>query len=572
MATRWARFARGWLTAVAAVLVAALSHMFHLLFGLGGSAGSMTVAGHHGAATVIVGAASASPVSPGAGWMWLAHALAAVVTIVALRRGERTFWALVELARTALVAVVIALGIVLPPLCTVRVRAARHLTFVPFDLAVLLSPMRHRGPPLAARRLLAPALLARHVRPRPFDTEHIDLAPATVSMRFTDDIMQLGAIGIDLATKAGPTAVAEPLNGTQTVPFYGVHQAGIDTVPQSNATLIALDLDPGIDAPALRRLLKILTSDAARLSQGEAELAGSEPELADAPARLTVTFGFGPGLVAQADGIAPSWLRPLPAFGIDRLDPAWADGDLLLQIAADDALTVAHATRMLRKDSRSFATVQWVQTGFRRAPGTVKPGTVKPGTTMRNLFGQVDGTVKFVPGTPDFERLVWGHADNPTWLHGGTGFVLRRIAMQLDKWDGLDRAGREASVRRTLRNGAPLTGVNETDEPDFDAKTNIGFPVIAEFSHLRRARSENPDERMLRRGYNYDDLPTAGSVSNSGLLFITFQADVDAQFVPIRRRLDALDLLNEWTAPTGSAVFAIPPGCAAGGYIGDTLF
>ncbi|MDJ0337858.1 Dyp-type peroxidase [Cryobacterium sp. PH31-O1] len=377
----------------------------------------------------------------------------------------------------------------------------------------------------------------------------------------------VGAVGIDLAMKAGPTAVAEPLNGTATVPFYGVHQAGIDTVPQSNATLIALDLAPGTDAQALRRLLKILTSDAARLSQGEPALADSEPELAGAPARLTVTFGFGPGLVATAGGTAPSWLRPLPAFGIDRLDPAWADGDLLLQIAADDALTVAHATRMLLKDSRSFASVRWVQTGFRRAPGSVKPGT-----TMRNLFGQVDGTVNFVPGTADFERLVWGNADNPAWLHGGTGFVLRRVAMQLDKWDKLDRSGREASVGRTLSNGAPLTGVNETDAPDFAAKTAIGFPVIPEFSHLRRARSENPDERILRRGYNYDDLPTNDSVSNSGLLFITFQADVDAQFVPIQRRLDALDLLNEWTTPIGSAVFAIPPGCAVGGYIGDTLF
>lgn len=196
MKTRWARFARGWLTAVVAVLVAALSHLaaggnapapvsialalafagmlsvalagknlslvklsisvgfsqllFHLLFGLGGTAGSMTVAGHHGSATVIVGAASASPSMHDSGWMWLAHTLAAVVTIVALRRGERAFWALVELARTALVAVFIALGIVLPtPGGAARVRAALHRVFVPTNLAVLLSPMRRRGPPVA---------------------------------------------------------------------------------------------------------------------------------------------------------------------------------------------------------------------------------------------------------------------------------------------------------------------------------------------------------------------------------------------------------------------------------------
>ena len=115
------------------------------------------------------------------------------------------------------------------------------------------------------------------------------------------------------------------------------------------------------------------------------------------PARLTVTFGFGPGFVSRAGAsdAAPDWLGPLPAFTIDRLEPAWNDGDLLLQIAADDAFTVAHAARMLLKDSRSFATVRWTQTGFRRAHGSEKPGT-----TMRNLFGQVDGTVNLTRARP----------------------------------------------------------------------------------------------------------------------------------------------------------------------------
>ncbi|MBC7762474.1 MAG: Dyp-type peroxidase, partial [Candidatus Saccharibacteria bacterium] len=366
---------------------------------------------------------------------------------------------------------------------------------------------------------------------------------------------------------SSPASVVAPLNGAESVPFFGLHQAGIETPPQGHASLVALNLRDTVDRAALKRMMRILTGDAARLTQGEGALADSEPELAVTPARLTITFGFGPGLVSRAAGEAPGWLRPLPAFGVDRLDPAWGDGDLLLQIAADDALTVAHATRMLLKDSRSFGTVRWLQTGFRRAPGSVKPGT-----TMRNLFGQVDGTVNFVPGTPDFERLVWGSADNPGWMLGGTGFVLRRIAMDLDKWDKLDRSGREASVGRTLSNGAPLTGTNETDAPDFAAKTAVGFRVIPEFSHLRRARSENPDERILRRGYNYDDTPTGGSVPNSGLLFVAFQSDVDAQFVPIQRRIDSLDLLNVWITPIGSAVFAIPPGCVTGGYIGDTLF
>ena len=369
------------------------------------------------------------------------------------------------------------------------------------------------------------------------------------------------AIGADLAIQSAQQQPAEPeLNGASTVPFFGAHQSGIATPAQASATFVALDLLAETDRAALIRLMRILSDDAARLTQGVAALADSEPELAVVPARLTVTFGFGPGLVARAGGSGPTWLRSLPAFAIDLLESGWSDGDLLIQIAADDPLTVAHATRMLLKDTRSFATVRWTQQGFRRAYGSETAGT-----TMRNLFGQVDGTSNVAPGTPEFESAVWNTSG---WLAGGTGMVVRRTSMNLDKWDRLDRSGREQSVGRTLANGAPLTGLTETDEPDFEAKTSIGFPVIPEFSHVRRARG---DETIFRRGYNYDDHPVGGAVSNSGLIFVSFQADVDAQFVPIQQRLADLDLLNEWTTPIGSAVFAIPPGCAEGGFIGETL-
>lgn len=381
------------------------------------------------------------------------------------------------------------------------------------------------------------------------------------------------AIGADqllrVADAPAQAESAEPeglIPGADVVPFHGAHQAGIATPPQAHATLIALDLRDGVDREALRRLMQLLTDDAARLTRGEPALADSEPELARVPANLTVTFGFGPEFVRRASTAAtqsPAWLRPLPAFGIDRLEPSWSDGDLLLQIAADDPFTVAHAQRMLLKDTRSFATVRWTQPGFRRARGSEAPGT-----TMRNLFGQIDGTVNPAPPTVDFEQLVWMRDGV---FAGGTGMVVRRIRMDLDKWDRLDRGGREQSVGRTLSSGAPLTGQAEHDEPDFAAKNAAGFPVIAEFSHIRRARSDNRGERFFRRAYNYDDAPTGDEVSNSGLLFIAFQADVDAQFVPIQRRLDELDLLNEWTTPIGSAVFVVPPGCAEGGYVGEGI-
>lgn len=265
--------------------------------------------------------------------------------------------------------------------------------------------------------------------------------------------------GNERADAAGGAAVPAIAVGDAIVPFHGVHQAGIETSPQAHALFIALDLLPEVDAAALRRMLRVLSDDAARVTQGRAPLADTEPELAEVPARLTVTFGFGPGLVARAGTEAPAWLRPLPPFGIDRLEPRWNDGDLLLQLGADDAVTVSHAARMLLKDARSFATVRWSQRGFRRAAGAEPEGR-----TMRNLFGQLDGTVNPKPGTEDFDELVWS-AGQPAWMAGGTSMVLRRIAMDLDGWDRVDRPGREASVGRRLASGAPLTGSASTTSP-----------------------------------------------------------------------------------------------------------
>ncbi|MGO1831870.1 MAG: Dyp-type peroxidase [Brevibacterium yomogidense] len=380
----------------------------------------------------------------------------------------------------------------------------------------------------------------------------------------------LAALGADFAGRRldarSAGEAAGPLNGELRVPFFGPHQAGVTVDPQTHATYVALDLREDVDQQRLRRLMGILTEDAARLTQGVPALADSEPELGTVPARLTITFGFGTQLVDRAAGRAqnPAWLRPLPAFGIDRLEDRWSGGDLLLQFNADDPFTIAHAVRMLLKDARNSTTVRWVQQGFRRAHGSERPGT-----TMRNLFGQVDGTVNPNPTDSDFDTLVWS---SEGWLAGGTSMVLRRIAMDVDKWDELDRPGREQSIGRTLSNGAPLTGTHEHDEPDFEARTPIGFPVIPEFSHIARARTPDLSQRIHRRAYNYDDPPTGEEISNTGLLFVSYQADVDKQFVPVQKRLDELDLLNEWTTPIGSAVFAIPPGCAEDGYIGDTLF
>ena len=349
-------------------------------------------------------------------------------------------------------------------------------------------------------------------------------------------------------------------------PFHGPRQAGIATEPQAHAAFVAFTLRPGTDRAALGRMLRLLTDDAARLTQGRPALADTEPELGLLPARLTVTFGFGPGLYTAAglDDRRPASVAPLPSFRIDRLQPRWSGGDLLLQICADDPVTVAHAQRVLVKDSRPFANVRWLQQGFRRGAG-VEPG----GRTQRNLFGQLDGTANPRPGGP-LETAVWV-PDGPPWLRDGSTLVVRRISMNLETWDLLGRADRELAVGRRLDTGAPLTGDAEHDTPDFAATGPNGLTVIPDFSHLTRTHVGDDRLKILRRPYNYDGLPTAEGHADAGLIFASYQADVARQFLPIQRRLAERDLLNEWTTPIGSAVFAVPPGCPDGGWIGQQL-
>ena len=383
----------------------------------------------------------------------------------------------------------------------------------------------------------------------------------------------LGAVGgaalaLGAARLASPLPSAESAGaaGRATTPFRGAHQPGVITEAQAHATFVAFDLLDGADREALVRLMRVWTDDIERLASGRPGLADVEPELAATPAGLTVTVGYGPGFLAAA-GLArraPDWLAPLPAFGVDRLEGRWSDGDALLQVCADDPLTVAHAVRVLTRGAQTFAAVRWVQHGFRHAAGSHAPGT-----TMRNLMGQLDGSRNLRGGTDD--ALIWCGSDQQDWLTAGTAVIVRRIAMDLDGWEQLGRSEREAVIGRRLADGSPLTGSQEHDEPDLSAKSPLGLPVIDMFAHIRRAVSDNPDERFLRRSYNYDEPPTTGQHSNSGLVFVAYAADPVRQFVPIQSRLDELDLLNRWTTPIGSAVFAVPPGARTGEYLGERL-
>lgn len=374
-----------------------------------------------------------------------------------------------------------------------------------------------------------------------------------------------GAIG-GADDSGAPDAVREGTPfGTTTLPCHGTHQAGVTTPPGAHIRFVAYQLRPETDAAALRRMFRILTGDIEGLTTGDSPLADPEPELAARPARLTITVGVGAELVNRVrPEQRPAWLAPLPAFSRDRLGGGYDDGDLLLIVQADDTMPLAHAHRMLHRDLTGFADPLWSQQGFRGARGADESGR-----TMRNLMGQVDGTVNPAPDDEDFASLVWLGADTG-WLSGGSALVLRRIRMELDTWDMVDRPGREASIGRRLSDGSPLSAPEgEGDEhtpADFAAKNKRGFSAIPVAAHIRRAHSSDPSERIFRRAANYDD------GSESGLLFACYQRDPLTQFVPIQQRLDEADVLNEWVTHVGSSVFAVLPGFESGQMLGQSLF
>lgn len=365
---------------------------------------------------------------------------------------------------------------------------------------------------------------------------------------------------------------AEPVAegfGSAAEPFHGRHQSGVATPPQAHAQFVALDLRPASGRGArdtLAAVLRLWTSDAARLTQGRPALADTEPELALRPARLTVTVGLGPAVFDRVGltQLQPPTLSVLPDFRTDRLEPRWCGGDVLLQICSDDPMVVAHTARVLLKNVRSMTVVRWRQSGFRNAHGSDRPGG-----SMRNLMGQVDGTVNLHDAAA-FDRHVWDDGGQQPWFAGGTVVVLRRIRAEMDAWDELDRASKEFTVGRRLDTGAPLTGSRESDEPDLAASRN-GIPVIPPNAHIALARHRTDDEQFLRRPYNYDDPPTGPLLTDSGLLFAAYQRDPQRQFIPVQHRLAASDALNEWVTTVGSATFAMLPGVSADGYLGQPL-
>ncbi len=383
------------------------------------------------------------------------------------------------------------------------------------------------------------------------------------------------------ATRSGAT------HGADTVPLVGPHQAGVTTPPQERLMFAAFDLTV-TTATELRDLLRSWTQAAALMTAGRpVGPPGGAPDVAPADtgeavdlpaARLTLTFGLGPGVFLQDGhdrfGLAsrrPRALTPIGPLPGDRLEPAISGGDLCVQACADDPQVAFHAVRDLARIGRGAVVMRWTQLGFGRAASTSKS---QP--TPRNLQGFKDGTNNLeAADAAEMRRFVWVGDDEPqAWMRGGTYVVTRRIRMFIEKWDGSELSDQQDTIGRYKLSGAPLGEHAEHDPVNLKARGPNGKLVIPADAHIREAsHATNDGVRILRRGYSFTDgIDPATGELDAGLFFVCFQRDPHAQFAVLQRRLAASDALNEYIRHTSSAVFAVPTGIRRGGYVAEGLF
>jgi deferrochelatase/peroxidase EfeB len=362
-------------------------------------------------------------------------------------------------------------------------------------------------------------------------------------------------------------------------PFEGIHQAGI-LEPAQRVGLVAAFLVTATDRAALERMFRTLTATIRALVTGDEAPAGrgsrdgivSTPYengvLGPAPVqdRLTVTVSVGADLFDERFGleaVKPARLRPMDEFGNDDLDRAQCDGDLLLQICADNHDTALNALRLLMRATRADLQMVWRKEGFTSPP--------RPSGTPRNLFGFRDGTAnhEVLDSAELTERIVWTKpgGDEPAWVAGGTYHVVRLIRMFVEFWDRISLNEQHRIIGRDRDTGAPLesrdapvAGREEFQTPDHSRDSRGNTTPLD--SHIRLANPRDwrtEDRRMLRRGFNYSSGTDVNGHLDMGQIFICFNQDLDRQFVAIQKAL--LDEpLTDYVSPFGGGYFFALPG------------
>ena len=355
-------------------------------------------------------------------------------------------------------------------------------------------------------------------------------------------------------------------------PFYGRHQAGIVTSQPAAALVAAFDVLAD-DRAELAELMRRLTARTAALMAGEmpaptdAKLPPPDSGLLGPGGmsdNLSMTLAFGASLFDGRFGLAahrPKRLAAMAAFPNDALDHDCCHGDLLVQFNANTAETNIHALRALLKDFPDGLALRWKQDGF-LPPHTIK---TQGRDTARNLLGFKDGTANLdARDEALMDRIVWvdDRAGEPAWTAGGTYHVVRVIRTLVERWDRTPLREQETIIGRDKAEGAPLGLAHERDLPDYGSDPE-GRRVPLD-AHIRRANprdAASANSVILRRAYNYSNGLTKAGQLDMGLLFSSFQSDLDRGFIAVQTRLNG-EPLEEYIKPVGGGYYFALPGVA----------
>lgn len=368
-------------------------------------------------------------------------------------------------------------------------------------------------------------------------------------------------------TGAQVTDAPQSTHTQDRVDYLGMHQAGIVT-PRPTSGLFASFFVLADDRKDLERLFRLLTERIAFLTQG-----GKEPELDPKlppsssgllgpivqPDGLTITVSLGDSMFDDRYGFAklkPKHLQQMQAHPNDALQASLCHGDLSIQFCANTPDTNINALRDIIKNTPDLLILHWKQEG-NVPPIPAKPG--QPAESARNFLGFRDGSANPDAGdAKQMEAVVWvGSEDGePAWATGGTYQAVRIIRNFVERWDRTPLQEQEAIMGRAKGSGAPLDGgKTEHDVPDYEKDPEGKKTEMT--AHIRLANPRTKESQanlMLRRPFNYSNGVTKSGQLEMGLLFICYQANLEAGFITVQKRLDG-EPLEEYIKPIGGGFF-----------------